>query len=64
MEKNYNFYMHMDLGHYIGEWIAICDQKLVSHGKNVKKVFQEAKKKCPGKRPFLTKVPEKNTMIF
>lgn len=36
---------------YIGEWIAICGQKIVSHGKNVKKVFEEAKKSVPQKDP-------------
>lgn len=64
MKKDYDSYMEMDLSGYIGEWVAICDTKIVSHGRSVKDVFSEAKKKCPSKRPFLTKVPEKETMIF
>ncbi len=64
MDKNYQFYLNTDVKDYIGEWIAICESKIVSHGKDVKKVFEEAKKKCPHARPLVTRVPDKDTMIF
>ncbi|MBI2660622.1 succinyl-CoA synthetase subunit alpha [Candidatus Woesearchaeota archaeon] len=64
MEKNYEFFMKTDLSHFIGKWIAICNEKIVSSGNNPKQVFQEARRKCPSERPLLAKVPEKETMIF
>jgi hypothetical protein len=64
MGKNYQFFMKEKVDKYIGQWVAICEQKIVSHGKDVKKVFKEAKKKCPMERPLITRVPEKKTMIF
>jgi len=64
MDKNYQFFMKAKIDPYIGEWIAICNQKIVSHGKDVKKVFKEAREKCPTERPLITRVPEKETMIF
>jgi len=64
LEQNYQFFMKTNIDKYIGEWIAICDKKIISHGKNVKKVFKEAKVKCPTKKPLLTRVPNKETMIF
>lgn len=64
MDQNYQFFIKTDLSHFIGQWVAICDQKIVSHGKDVKRVFSEAKEKCPQKRPLITRVPEKETMIF
>lgn len=64
MNKNYDFFMKTDISKYIGKWIAICNKKIVSHGANAKKVFKEAKDKYPKERPLLTKVPEKETMIF
>ena len=64
MDRNYEFFMKTDLSHYIGKWIAICNEKIVSSGNNPKQVFQEAKKKYPSDIPLLTKVPEKETMIF
>ena len=64
LERNYEAYLQTSLSSYLGEWVAICDNKVVSHGKNVKKVFEEAKKKYPNKKPLLTKVPSKETLIF
>lgn len=64
MDKNYQFFMKTNVGSYIGEWVALCEQKIVAHGKEVKKVFKEAKEKCPAERPFLIRVPDKETMIF
>ena len=64
MESNYQFFMKANVDKFIGQWIAICDQKIVSHGKSLKKVFEEAKLKCPTRRPLLTKVPDKEAMIF
>jgi hypothetical protein len=62
--NNYNFFMKTNVDQYIGQWIAIFNETLVSHGKDAKKVFFEAKEKYPKERPLLTRVPEKETMIF
>jgi len=64
MNTNYQFFMKENMDRFIGKWVAICDNKIVSHGENVKEVFSEAKKKCPNKRPLLTRIPDKETMIF
>lgn len=56
--------MKTNIDRYIGQWIAICGQSIVAHGTDVKKVFREAKEKCPDVRPLLTRVPDKETMIF
>jgi len=62
--NNYQFFMKTDLSSYIGEWIAICNQKIVAHGKDIKNVFKEAREKYPKSKPLITRVPEKETMIF
>ena len=64
MNNNYQYFMKLNVDKYMGEWIAICDEEVISHGKDVKNVFMEAKKKCPKERPLLTRVPDKETMIF
>ncbi len=64
MNENYNFFMKEDVSAYVDQWIAIVDKKVVSHGKDVKTVFEEARKKCPGKKPLVTKIPGKETMIL
>jgi hypothetical protein len=64
MDRNYQFFMKENMSQHIGEWVAICNKQVVSHGKDVKKVFQEAKQKCPKERPLITRIPDKETMIF
>ncbi|MBI4009768.1 MAG: succinyl-CoA synthetase subunit alpha [Candidatus Aenigmarchaeota archaeon] len=64
MNTNYEYYLKADVGKFIGEWIAIVDGKIVAHSSNVKKTYEEAKKKYPSKRPLITRVPDKETMIF
>ena len=64
MNRNYNYFMKANLNKFVGQWIAICKEQIVSHGRNAKQVFAEAKEKFPKERPLLTKVPEKKAMIF
>lgn len=64
MEQNYSFFMKENMDNYIGEWIAVCDKKIVSHGRNPQEVYREAKAKYPNKKILLTKIPDKETMIF
>ncbi len=63
-ELNYQYFMDTDISDYIGEWIAICDNKIISHGMNLKNVVEEAKKNSHGKKFLLAKVPSEETMIF
>ncbi|MFA5174515.1 MAG: DUF5678 domain-containing protein [Candidatus Pacearchaeota archaeon] len=62
--NNYELFMKTDVSRYIGEWVAICDGKIVSHGKKVKEVLNQATSKCPGKKPLIARIPEQETMIF
>lgn len=64
MNQNYQFFMKANLNPYIGEWIAICNKKIVAHGKSVKEVYKKAKEEYPKNKLLVTKVPDKQTMIF
>ncbi len=64
MENDYDFYIRTNLDKYVDQWVAICDNKIISHGKSVGKVFEEAEKKCPSKKSLITRVPDKTAMIF
>jgi len=48
----------------MGEWVATCSGKVVSHNSSFKKAYLEAKKRCHGKRPLFTKVPDQDTIIL
>lgn len=51
---NYESFISMDLNKFVGEWVAIDNNKVISHGKNLKIVYNEAKKFV--KTPFITKI--------
>lgn len=53
-----------DLGNYVGRWIAIVDDEVVSTGESGKKVFMEARKKHPKNTPLLLKVPSSAVMLL
>lgn len=63
-EINYQYFMEADISEFIGEWIAVCKNKIISHGKNLKEVVEHAKIISPGKKFLLARVPSKEAMIF
>lgn len=64
MDPDYQYFLTTDVNQFIGQWIAICDKKIVSHGNDVKAVFKEAREQFPKKQPLMVRVPDKETMIF
>lgn len=64
MADEYSFYLNSDLKDYLGQWIAVVGQKVVAHGDNAKKVYDEAKKEFPNKVPFIACVPKATAMIL
>ena len=63
-ELNYQYFMEADVSHYIGEWIAVCEDKIIAHGRNLKEVAREAKNRSGGKKFLLARVPSEEAMIF
>jgi len=64
LESSYNYFLETDLNKYKGEWVTICENKIASHGVDLKKVVEEAKKICGNKKFLIAKVPSEETMIF
>ena len=62
LDTSYDFFLETDLEKYKGEWVAISDNTVISHGKDLKKVVEKAK--AEGKKFLLAKVPSGETMIF
>lgn len=52
----------MDVSKFRGEWIVICDKKLVAHNKDLTKIKKEIGQ-CK-KMPTVTKIPKEETLIF
>ncbi len=63
-EINYQYYMDTDLSEFSGEWVAICEDKIIAHGKNIKIVVGQANLVSGGKKYLLARAPSEETMIF
>jgi len=63
-DDNYQFYLKANVSNYLGQWVAICGHKIVASGHDVKKVYKEAREKCPKEKPLLTRIPDNEAMIF
>lgn len=55
MKKKYFGSYPRDEDKYLGEYIAVVRDKIIAHGKNLKKVFEQARKVA--EEPLLVKVP-------
>ena len=50
---------------YRGEVIAICDKKVIAHGRNMEKVYEDARKIVGDEHLFVTVIPrEKGVLIL
>ena len=63
-EMNYQYFMEADIGKYSGEWIAILEDKILAHGRNLKMVVEKARALSGGKKFLLARVPSEEAMIF
>jgi len=61
--SNYEWFLKTDFGDYAGKWLAIIDKKIVASGDNVTQVIMETKKQFPSKKPFITKVKDKLSIL-
>ena len=62
MSENFNSFVQMDLSKYLGEWVAISENRVVGHSKDIndlKKQFKRIKGTS-----LITKIPRNNITIF
>jgi len=52
----------VDLSRYIGQWVVICNKKVIAHNKDLTKIQKDIDK-CKI-TPTVTKIPKKDTLIF
>ncbi len=51
----------MNYSKYLGEWVVICNNKVVAHNKSLKNIDKEIKKY---NTPTIAKIPKEKTLIF
>jgi len=61
---NYEYFIETPMEEFIGEWVVICEGKIVAHGRDVKEVVKKAQELQPNKKFMVVRVPDKEMMIF
>ena len=61
--SNYEWFLSQDFEEYSGKWLAIIDKRVVAIGDDVKQIIQQIKQKYPHKKPFITKVRGKLSIL-
>ena len=64
LSKNYEFFMNTDLSDFVGQWIAVVDEKIVASGSDFSVVFRQVKSKFPSKIPFVAMAPCKAPALY
>jgi len=59
-----DYFMERDFKDHAGEWVAICNRRVISSSVSITKVIREAKKKCGNKKPLFAKIPAKNQTLI
>jgi len=52
----------IDYSGYIGQWVVICENKVIAHDKDLTKIKGEIAK-CK-RAPTIAKIPKKEILIF
>ena len=52
----------IDFSKYLGQWVIICENKVIAHNKNLTNIEREIKA-CK-RVPTIAKIPKKETLIF
>ena len=52
----------IELSKYIGEWVAISNNKVIAHNKDLMKIKKDIDN-CKT-APTITKIPKKETLLF
>ena len=60
---NYEWFLKQDLSKYTGKWLAIIDKKVVASNEKVYRLIEEVRKEYPSKRPFITKIKSKLSIL-
>ena len=61
--SDYEWYLEQDLSEYTGKWVAIIDKHVVGSGKDVSQILEETKKTYPNKKPLITKVKNRLSIL-
>ena len=64
MSKNLQAYLKLDLGRFPDQYAVLVNGKLVGTGRSLPPLLRLARRRHPGKVPFVAKVPGPQTLVL
>ena len=63
-KSDFEFFMKKDFSKDAGNWVAICNRKVIASDVNATKVLKVAEKKCNSRKPIFAKIPRRNQIMI
>jgi hypothetical protein len=64
MTQEFEFYSVSDMSEYSGKWVAILGKEVIASGDDLKKVYDEAKKKSGNREPLFARIPNEEEALI
>jgi len=65
VSREFNYFTDHSLSKYADEWVLILKDRVVLHGKDLKKILRESDEKYPNNRDvLLARVTDERTLIL
>lgn len=64
INDEYDYFAKADLSAYQGEWVAICNRKVISHSKNLNETIEKAREVCGSQLPLYTMIPTPASLLL
>jgi enoyl-CoA hydratase/carnithine racemase len=64
MSENFQAYLKLDTSKLINQYVVIINGRVFATGQDIEEMLKKARKKYPGKIPFVAKVPDKELLVL
>lgn len=64
MSKNLQAFLKLDTSKLANQYIVIVNKEIVETGQDIERMLRKARKKYPGKTPFVAKIPDKELLVL
>ncbi len=64
MTENFEAYLNLDKKGLENKYVIIVNGKVVAKGEDIENMLAKAKKKYPGKTPFVAKIPDERMLVL
>lgn len=64
MSENFQAFLKLDTSKLANQYVVIINKKIFATGWDIEEMLKKARKKYPGKIPFVAKIPDKELLVL